>query len=162
MPSLLARLLDAVPLILEEWQVRMAQHPERSLPEEERLHHVELLLRRLLEAAVNETPRASAIRACLEMAAAHASHHRRQGIEWHDMLVDYDALRRAIWTQTERRARDGTEAMRAIFGVDLLIGDAVRASALGYYTESASAPVAWSLDEALDEIAHRSLLLAEG
>ena len=128
-----AELRDDLALILEEWERLSREEPWHIHPERYGLDTLHETIRAVLDVALGDGGDKAATERLVRAAAAHGDQRRVQGVGDDAVLREYHALRAALWRYLLRAPMPSTEALTAIFRVDVVITIATTAALRGFH-----------------------------
>jgi len=128
-----AELRDDLALILEEWEQLSQEEPWHIHPERYGLDSLHETIRAVLDVALGDGGDKAATERLVRAAATHGDQRRVQGVGDDAVLREYHALRATLWRYLSRAPMPSTEALTAIFRVDVVITIATTAALRGFH-----------------------------
>ena len=128
-----AELRDDLALILEEWEQLSQEEPWHIHPERYGLDSLHEKIRAVLDVALGDGGDKAATERLVRAAATHGDQRRVQGVGDDAVLREYHALRATLWRYLSRAPMPSTEALTAIFRVDVVITIATTAALRGFH-----------------------------
>jgi hypothetical protein len=128
-----AELRDDLALILDEWERLSQEEPWHIHPERYGLDSLHETIRAVLDVALGDGGDKAATERLVRAAAAHGDQRRVQGVGDDAVLREYHALRATLWRYLLRAPMPSTEALTAIFRVDVVITIATTAALRGFH-----------------------------
>jgi hypothetical protein len=139
-----AELRDDLELILEEWEQLSQEEPWHIHPERYGLDSLHETIRAVLDVALGDGGDKAATERLVRAAAAHGDQRRVQGVGDDAVLREYHALRATLWRYLSRAPMPSTEALTAIFRVDVVITIATTAALRGYHRSDMPLAPEWA------------------
>jgi hypothetical protein len=139
-----AELRDDLALILEEWEQLSHEEPWHIDPERYGLDSLHETIRAVLDVALGDGGDKAATERLVRAAAAHGDQRRVQGVGDDAVLREYHALRATLWRYLLRAAMPSSEALTAIFRVDVVITIATTAALRGFHRSDMPPTPEWA------------------
>lgn len=146
-------LRDALPTVLSAWEELSREEPWHIEPDRFGVDALSEVVRAVLDAATDPSAETVTFERLVHTAVSHGEQRRAQGAGDDAVLREYHALRQTLWRLLERAVdrdsgrrvsdRGETDALTAVFRIDIAISAATTAALRGYHREAAGPAAAW-------------------
>ncbi|MFN2563846.1 MAG: hypothetical protein ABR499_02385 [Gemmatimonadaceae bacterium] len=141
-----AELRDDLALVLAEWEAVSREEPWHIEPQRYGLDSLHETMRAVLDVALGDGGDKEASERLVRSAAAHGDQRRVQPVGDDAVLREYHALRAALWRYLLRVPMRSSEALTAIWRVDVVITVATTAALRGYHRSDMPASPQWAAE----------------
>jgi hypothetical protein len=164
-------LRDALPAVLAAWEKLSREEPWHIEPDRFGVDALSEVIRAVLDAATDSSAETATFERLVHSAVSHGEQRRAQGAGDDAVLREYHALRQTLWRLLERAVdrdsgrrtsdRGDSDALVAVFRIDIAISAATTAALRGYHREAAGPAAAWDAT-VIRFVRDASVLLAAG